>query len=102
MERGVEPEMAAWLDLSAGVAGDMLLAALVDAGADLAHAQSAVDAVIPDTVRLVVHEVHRAGMRALKVDVELLVADQHHRSWSTIRDRLGSASLDETTRARAL
>ncbi|NUO36936.1 MAG: nickel pincer cofactor biosynthesis protein LarC [Dermatophilaceae bacterium] len=102
MERGVEPELAAWLDLSAGVAGDMLLAALVDAGAELEHVQSAVDAVIPDTVRLVAHEVRRAGMRALKVDVELLVTDQHHRSWSTIRERLESADLDEPTRRRAL
>ena len=80
----------------------MLLAALVDAGADLEVAQSAVDAVIPGTVRLVAHEVLRAGMRALKVDVELLVADQHHRSWSTIRERLVSAALDESTRQHAL
>ncbi|MFM6849406.1 MAG: nickel pincer cofactor biosynthesis protein LarC [Terrabacter sp.] len=102
MEHRADPDRAAWLDLSAGVAGDMLLAALVDAGAPLSQVQSAVDAVIPGTVRLVAHEVARAGMRALKVDVELLAADQHHRSWSVIRDRLVSAALDEPTRRRAL
>jgi pyridinium-3,5-bisthiocarboxylic acid mononucleotide nickel chelatase len=94
-------ELALWLDVSAGVAGDMLLGALVDAGASLEVVQSAVDAVIPGTVRLRAHETVRAGMRALKVDVELLVEDQHHRLWTEIRERLRTAPLEQAVRAGA-
>ncbi len=89
-----EPDVVGWLDVTAGVSGDMLLGAFVDAGADLARIQRHVDAVLPDTVGLVRSEVLRAGMRATNVDVRLLVEDQPHRSWAEIRDRLAGDAVD--------
>jgi pyridinium-3,5-bisthiocarboxylic acid mononucleotide nickel chelatase len=90
----------AWVDATAGVAGDMLLAALVDAGAPLAVLQDAVDAVIPGSVTLASTLVTRAGLRATKVDVHPAVQDHEHRSWRDIRALLEQAELPVRARAR--
>ncbi|MEO2099110.1 MAG: LarC family nickel insertion protein [Brachybacterium sp.] len=81
----------AYVDATAGIAGDMLLAALVDAGADLARVQQVLDALVPDSVRFVRTDVDRGGQRAVKVDVEVLVDDPPHRTWASIRDLLEQA-----------
>lgn len=91
----------AWVDPRAGVAGDMLLGALVDAGASPDVVQEAIDRVIPGTVRLHVHEVRRAGQRATKVDVEKVAADLPHRHWAEIRSLLAAADLAPRVAARA-
>ena len=91
----------AWVDATAGVAGDMLLAALVDAGAPLAALQGAVDAVIPESVRLASARVSRAGIRAIKVDVHPSVRDHEHRGWRDIQALLERADLSAQVRHQA-
>jgi uncharacterized protein (TIGR00299 family) protein len=92
----------AWVDASAGIAGDMFLGALIDAGAPIEVVQSAVDAVIPGTVRLTTDGVSRAGLRAAKVEVELVAEDQPDRSWAEVRGRLRAAALTDRVRDQAL
>ena len=92
----------AWFDVSAGVSGDMLLGALLDAGAQLSGVQEALDALVPGSVRLEVETVVRGGQRGTKVHVRVLVDEPPHRTWASIRDALRAAPLAELTRGRAL
>lgn len=60
----------AYLDCASGIAGDMLLGALVDAGVDLEAIQTGIDSLGLNQVRLVREEVKRCGFRATKIDVQ--------------------------------
>ncbi|MFV2178946.1 nickel pincer cofactor biosynthesis protein LarC [Actinomadura sp. LOL_016] len=92
----------AWIDASAGVAGDMLLAALLDAGAAPSSVRAAVDAVVPGEVRFVCEEVTRAGMRAARVRVVPGEDDRPHRTWRDVRRLLARAGLPARVRGDAL
>lgn len=91
----------AWFDASAGVSGDMVLGALVGAGAPLDALQAAVDAVGVEPVRLAVTRVRRAGLAATRVDVHVAPSEVR-RSWPDVRSLLEAAALDDEVRRQAL
>ena len=92
----------AWIDASAGVAGDMLLGALIDAGADLVAIQQNVDAVIGESVRLTCEPVTRAGQHANRLSVEVIAKDVPSREWRSIEHLIATAELPGPVRERAL
>lgn len=87
-----------WIDASAGVAGDMLLAALLDAGADLESVRAAVATVVPGEVGIDAGAVDRAGMAATLVTVTPTAPASHHRAWAEIAGLLRGAELAEPVR----
>ena len=93
--------MIAYLDCVGGLAGDMLLAALLDAGAPEQALQAVPARLRLDGVRIALRRVERHGVGALSLEVA--AAPEHpHRSWRSIREQLLAAALEERVRARAL
>ncbi len=79
-----------WLDLGAGVAGDMLLGALVGAGVPLDTVRSAL-APLDLPIALRAEDVRRGGLAAVRVVVDVPEEGQPHRTWADVRlllDRL--------------
>jgi pyridinium-3,5-bisthiocarboxylic acid mononucleotide nickel chelatase len=58
-----------WIDAGNGAAGDMLLAALLDAGADLVAVRAGLAKLAVEPLGVDVAEVHRGGLRAAQVTV---------------------------------
>ena len=78
----------AYVDCVAGVAGDMLIAALLDAGADEARLRAVPADLGLAGVDIRVERVERQGVGALHVEVVAPPNDHSHRSWREIRHLL--------------
>jgi hypothetical protein len=91
----------AYLDCVGGLAGDMLLAALLDAGADVEVLREIPDRLGVTGVQISVERVERHAIGALHVRVE--APDDHaHRDYRAIRRIVEEADLPERVRSRAL
>ena len=91
----------AYLDCVGGLAGDMLLAALLDAGADLARLQTVPGALELDGVEITVERVERQGIGALHLRVEA-PHDHAHRDYLEIKRIVEGADLPGHARDRSL
>jgi pyridinium-3,5-bisthiocarboxylic acid mononucleotide nickel chelatase len=89
----------AWVHAFSGAAGDMLMAALLDAGADLAYVRATIDTLGIDSSRLTVERTQRNGIAANRVQVNT-GDDAHERSFADIRGML--AKLDGRIGERSL
>ena len=91
----------AFFDCFAGVAGDMVLGALLDAGGSAEALRAGLAGVPVDPFELEVAEVERGGIGATQVRVR---ARRSHviRTWAYLRGALGEADLPAPVRDRSL
>ena len=93
--------MIAWLDAASGISGDKFLGALLDAGADLAVVNAALEAVIPGEGLVTAQSVQRRGIAGIHVEVAETRA-QEARSWADIQALLEGSSLSAEVCDQAL
>lgn len=91
----------AWFDPVSGVAGDMALGALLDAGAELAYVTQQLETLEVDGWRLGAERVRRNELAATRAVVDA-PEGHHHRRWRDIRVLLDAAPLAERVRERAM
>lgn len=91
----------AYLDCMCGIAGDMTLAACIDAGANAEAIQAAIGSLgLPD-VKLVVEETRRRGFRAKHVTIEH-PPEHAHRHLHHIEAMIERGDLTDRARANAM
>lgn len=92
--------MIAYLDCFAGASGDMILGALVDAGADLEAVRKQVSQIDLGPVDVTASTVYRGGIRAARIRIEG-GGSSVMRTYADAVRILDGASLDPEIRARS-
>jgi uncharacterized protein (TIGR00299 family) protein len=95
-------ERLCYLDCVGGLAGDMLLAALLDVGANVELLRSVPEALGLDGVEIAVERVERQGIGALHVSVDAPAGEHGHRGYAEIRRVVDGVELPDKARSQAL
>ncbi len=84
---------AAYIDATAGVAGDMLLAALLDAGADLERVRGAIASLGVPGLGLRTETARRGGLACLRAVITTPTAADRERRLADVLGHVGSSDL---------
>ena len=86
-----------YIDCVSGVAGDMLLAALLDAGADIERVREGLRSLSLDGLEVEQAYASRNGIRAAQVKI-VAQPDRASRSWREMRELIERAALPDRAR----
>lgn len=92
-----------WVDCPTGLAGNMLLAALLDLGVDPAVIETPLAQLgLAGSYRLLSEERRSGGLRGRHLEVDLLESEPSHRHWGDLRRQLQQSALEPALRERVL
>ncbi len=91
-----------YVDAIAGLAGDMLLAALLDAGADVERVRAGLHRLGVEGLGLQHERTTRQGIAAARVTVTGAAEERAHRRWADVRALIERAELPPRACERAL
>lgn len=92
-----------WVDAPTGLAGDMLLAGLLDLGVPISAIEEPLNSLgLAGCYRIDVVEGRSGGLRGQRVSVTGLEAQPPHRHWADIRQQIVEAPLSTALKERVL
>ena len=92
-----------WVDAPTGLAGDMLLAGLLDLGVPISAIEEPLNSLgLAGCYRIDVAEARSGGLRGKRVSVMGLEDQPPHRHWADIRQQIVEASLPTSLKDRVL
>jgi len=95
--------MQAWLDCPTGLAGNMVLGALLDLGVSAAVIDEPLAALgLAGAYRLCCEQRHSGGLRGLHVQVDSCEPSPPHRHWRELRTQLLQAAWPDPLRQKVL
>ena len=97
-----DPHTVAYFDCFAGISGDMLLGALIDAGFPLSVLQEELAAFPVADFSLSCHKRQAGTLRSTRLEIKIDQTAQPHRSLADIRTILQGSDLNKTVHDRAL
>lgn len=93
----------AWVDCPTGLAGNMLLAALLDLGLPEAVVAQPLAALgLGEAYRLECREARSCGLRGMQLEVALTEPSPPHRHWGELRQQIAAAPLEPALQQRVL
>nr|HMN61596.1 DUF111 family protein [Anaerolinea sp.] len=92
----------AYVDASAGISGDMFLAALIDAGLPLETLREQLALLnLPEEVRVSLEDTRKGAVRAALVSVDA-PESHHHRHLADIQEIIGGSRLPDPVKSASL